>query len=36
VVDRATLNTGASTAFAFFVGSNAVLNITECHIMVPT
>ena len=36
VADRATLNTGASTNFAIFIGNSSVLNITELHIMVPT
>lgn len=36
-VDRATINqTGATTNLAFFVGSSAVLNITEAHLMVPS
>lgn len=36
VADRATLNTGASTGFATYIGNSSVLDITEMHIMVPS
>lgn len=36
VADRATLNTGASTSFATFIGNSSTLSIEELHIMVPS